>query len=83
MQAQALDPWRGRATLSSADFMAEAVCTPEPCRSRHAEYLRQHFGGEENATRMRQMRRGAWVGVLGGVTMIAAQYFLGSYVPLP
>ena len=47
------------------------------------EYLRQHFGGDENATRMRQMWRGGWVGVLGGVTMIAAQYFLGSYVPLP
>src|SRR5262245_48958213 len=47
------------------------------------EYLRQHVGGEENATRMRQMWRGGWVAVLGGVTMIAAQYFLGSYIPLP
>jgi hypothetical protein len=46
------------------------------------EYLRQHFGGEENATRMRQMWRGGWVGVLLGVAMIAAQHFLGSYVPL-
>jgi hypothetical protein len=42
------------------------------------EYLRQHFGGQENATRMRQMWRGGWVGVLLGVTMIAAQYFLGG-----
>ena len=47
------------------------------------EYLRQHFGGEENATRIRQMWRGGWVGVLLGVAMIAAQHFLGSYVPLP
>ena len=47
------------------------------------EYLRQHFGGEENARRMRQMWRGGWVGVPLGVAMIAAQYFLGSYVPLP
>jgi hypothetical protein len=48
------------------------------------EYLRQHLGGgEENAKRMREMWRGGWVGVLLGVTMIAAQYFLGSYVPLP
>src|SRR5262245_31969930 len=42
------------------------------------EYLRRHFGGEENATRMRQMWRGGWVGVLLGVAMIAAQYFLGG-----
>ena len=42
------------------------------------EYLRQHFGGEENATRMRQMWRGGWVGALLGVAMIAAQYFLGG-----
>ena len=42
------------------------------------EYLRQHFGGEENATRMRQMWRGGWVGVLIGVAMVAAQYFLGG-----
>jgi hypothetical protein len=47
------------------------------------EYLRQHFGGDENATRMRQMWRGGWVGVPLGFAMIAAQYFLGSYVPLP
>jgi len=42
------------------------------------EYLRRHFGGEENATRMRQMWRGGWVGVVLGVAMIAAQYFLGG-----
>ena len=42
------------------------------------EYLRQHFGGEENATRMRQMWRGGWVGVVLGAAMIAAEYFLGS-----
>jgi hypothetical protein len=42
------------------------------------EYLRQHFGGEENATRMRQMWRGGWVGVLLGAAMVAAQYFLGG-----
>ncbi len=47
------------------------------------EYLRQHFGGEENATRLRQTWRGGWVGVPLGAAMIAAQYFLGSYVPLP
>ena len=40
------------------------------------EYLRQHFGGEENATRMRQMWRGGWVGVplgdlfQGGITYV-------------
>ncbi len=42
------------------------------------EYLRRHFGGEENAARMRQACRGGWVGVLLGAAMIAAQYFLGS-----
>lgn len=42
------------------------------------DYLRQHFGGEENATRMRQMCRGGWVGVLIGIAMIAFQYFLGG-----
>jgi hypothetical protein len=47
------------------------------------EYLRQHFGGEENARRMREMWRGGWVGVPLGIALIAAQYFLGSYVPLP
>ena len=47
------------------------------------EYLRQHFGGDENARRMREMWRGGWVGVPLGVALIAAQYFLGSYVPLP
>ena len=47
------------------------------------EYLRQNFGGDENAKRMRELWRGGWVGVPLGVAMIAAQYFLGSYVPLP
>jgi drug/metabolite transporter (DMT)-like permease len=42
------------------------------------EYLRQHFGGEENATRVRKMWRGGWVGALLGVAMIAAQYLLGG-----
>jgi hypothetical protein len=42
------------------------------------EYLHQHFGGEENAARMRQMWRGGWVGVVLGAAMIAAEYFLGS-----
>jgi hypothetical protein len=42
------------------------------------EYLRQHFGGEENAIRLRQTWRGGWVGVLLGIAMIAAQYFLGG-----
>src|SRR5262245_13167957 len=42
------------------------------------EYLRRHFGGEENALRMRQMWRGGWVGVLLGVALIAVQYFLGG-----
>ena len=47
------------------------------------EYLRQHSLSEENATRMREMWRGGWVGVPLGIALIAAQYFLGSYVPLP
>lgn len=47
------------------------------------EYLRRHAGGEENARRMREMWRGGWVGVPIGVAMVAAQYFLGSYVPMP
>jgi hypothetical protein len=47
------------------------------------EYLRQHFGGDENARRMREMWRGGWVGVALGIAVIAAQYFLGSYVPFP
>jgi hypothetical protein len=42
------------------------------------EYLRRHFGGDENAARIREMWRGGWVGVLLGVVMIAAQYFLGG-----
>ena len=47
------------------------------------EYLRRHFGGDENATRMREMWRGGWLAVAAGVALIAAQYFLGSYLPLP
>ena len=47
------------------------------------DYLRQHFGGDENARRMRETWRGGWAGVLIGAALIAAQYFLGSYVPLP
>jgi hypothetical protein len=47
------------------------------------EYLRQHFGGDENAARMRQMWRGGWIGVPLGIALIAAQYFLGSSIPLP
>ena len=47
------------------------------------EYLRQHFGGDENARWIRETGRGAWVAVAVGVAMIAAQYFLGSYVPFP
>ena len=42
------------------------------------EYLRRHFGGEEGARRMREAWRGGWVGVLIGIAMIAAEYFLGS-----
>jgi hypothetical protein len=42
------------------------------------DYLRRHFGGEENATRMRQSWRSGWVGVLLGAAMITAQYFLGG-----
>jgi hypothetical protein len=41
------------------------------------DYLRQHFGGEENASRVRQLLRGGWIGVLIGAVMIAAEYFLG------
>jgi hypothetical protein len=41
------------------------------------DYLRQQFGGEENAARMRQTWRGGWVGILVGAAMIAAEYFLG------
>ncbi len=47
------------------------------------EYLRRHFGGEENARRMREMWRGGWVGAPIGIALVAAQYFLGSYIPLP
>ena len=47
------------------------------------EYLRQHFGGDENAKRMREMWRGGWTGVPIGVVLVAIQYFLGSYIPLP
>src|SRR5262245_35234205 len=47
-------------------------------RSVSDDYLRQHFGGQENANRLRQTWRGGWVGVLLGVAMIAAQYFLGG-----
>ena len=47
------------------------------------EYLRRHFGGDENATRLREMWRGGWVAVPIGVALIAAQYFLGSYLPFP
>jgi hypothetical protein len=42
------------------------------------EYLRQHFGGEENASRMRQLWRGGWVGIPLGAALIAAEYFLGA-----
>jgi hypothetical protein len=42
------------------------------------EYLRQHFGGEENAMKLRQMWRGGWVGVVLGAAMVAAEYFLNS-----
>jgi hypothetical protein len=41
------------------------------------EYLRQHFGREENAQRMRETWRSGWVGALIGAAMIAAEYFLG------
>jgi hypothetical protein len=47
------------------------------------EYLRQHFGGDENAKRMREMWRGGWVALPMGIAMVAAQYILGIYVPLP
>ena len=46
-------------------------------------YLRQHFGGDENARRLREMWRRGWVGVPLGAALVAAQYFLGSYVPFP
>ena len=42
------------------------------------EYLRRHFGGGENASRVREVWRGGWVGVLLGALMIAAEYFLGA-----
>jgi hypothetical protein len=42
------------------------------------EYLRRHFGGEENATRVRRVWRGGWVGALIGAAVIAAQYNLGG-----
>jgi heme/copper-type cytochrome/quinol oxidase subunit 3 len=42
------------------------------------EYLRRHFGGEENATRVREVWRGGWVGVLIGALLIAAGYILGA-----
>jgi hypothetical protein len=42
------------------------------------DYLHRHFGPAENATRIRQMWRGGWVGVLLGIAMIAAEYFLGG-----
>jgi hypothetical protein len=42
------------------------------------EYLRREFGGESNATRMRQLWRGAWVGIPLGIAMIAAEFFLGT-----
>ena len=41
------------------------------------ENLRQHFGGEENANRLRKIWRGAWVAVLVGAALIAEEYFLG------
>jgi hypothetical protein len=47
------------------------------------EYLRQHFRGDENAKRMREMWRDGWVGMPIGIALVAAQYFLGSYIPLP
>jgi hypothetical protein len=47
------------------------------------EYLRHHFGGEENAKRMREMWRDGWVGMPIGIALVAAQYFLGCYIPLP
>jgi hypothetical protein len=63
--------------------MAIGICFSVLHWSVSDEYLRQHFGGDENARRMREMWRGGWVGVPLGVALIAAQYFLGSYVPLP
>jgi hypothetical protein len=41
------------------------------------EYLVKNFGGEENAHRMREMWSGGWVGIVAGLGMIAAGYFLG------
>ena len=38
----------------------------------------RHLGGEENASRVRQLWRGGWVGVPIGAAMIAAECFLGS-----
>jgi hypothetical protein len=42
------------------------------------EYLRQHFGGDENAAQVRRLWRGGWVGVLLGAAIVAAQYLLGG-----
>ena len=41
------------------------------------EYLDRHFG-EPAASRMRQLWRTGWVGVLIGAAMIAAEHFLGT-----
>jgi hypothetical protein len=41
------------------------------------EYLHRHFG-EPAASRMRQLWRGGWVGVLLGAVTIAAEFFLGA-----
>jgi len=46
-------------------------------------YLRRHFGGDENARRVREVWRRGWVAVPLGAALVAAQYFLGSYVPFP
>ena len=42
------------------------------------DHLRRHFGGEENAARMRKLWRDGWLGVLIGVALIVAVYFLGA-----
>ena len=42
------------------------------------EYLRQHFGGEPNASRIRGLWGDGWKLVLIGAALIAAEYFLGS-----
>ena len=63
--------------------MAIGICFSVLHLSVSDEYLRQHFGGDENARRMREMWRGGWVGVPLGIALIAAQYFLGSYLPMP